>query len=99
MSTLTLPAPAPPTSPHDAPHPLRWTREEYYRLADAGFFRGKRVMLIEGEIIAMSPMKDPHARCIVFVHQALDAAFGGAFTLRPQMPLDLGQATDPEPDV
>jgi len=29
----------------------RWTLEEYYKMADAGLFRGKHVELIEGEVI------------------------------------------------
>ena len=47
----------------------------------------------------MSPMKEPHVRAIVFVLEALQAAFGPTFTFRPQLPMDLGQSTDPEPDV
>jgi Uma2 family endonuclease len=56
-------------------------------------------MLIDGEVLVMSPMNEPHARAIVFVLQALQAAFGSNFTFRPQLPMDLGQTTDPEPDV
>jgi Uma2 family endonuclease len=62
-------------------------------------FGDQRVMLIDGEILTMSPMNEPHARAIVFVLQALQAAFGPNFTFRPQLPMDLGQTTDPEPDV
>jgi len=29
------------------PHIKRWTREEYYKMGDAGLFEGKRVELIE----------------------------------------------------
>ena len=41
-----------------------WTRDEYYKMAELGFFHGKRVELIEGEIIEMSPMKSLHATAI-----------------------------------
>jgi len=34
-----------------APYVHKWTRYEYYKLAEAGLFDGKRVELIEGEII------------------------------------------------
>lgn len=33
------------------PHVHRWTREEYYKMGDAGLFFGKHVELIEGQII------------------------------------------------
>jgi hypothetical protein len=29
------------------PHVLLWTRDEYYKMAEMGMFRGKRVELIE----------------------------------------------------
>ena len=104
MSALALPAPppAPPADPfaHLPPvRPHRWTRDDYYRLADAGFFAGKRVMLIDGEVLAMSPQNEPHSRAISLTSRALEAAFAGAAYARVQMPLDLGQASDPEPDV
>ncbi|HEX4612210.1 MAG TPA: Uma2 family endonuclease [Urbifossiella sp.] len=105
MSALTLPMPpalAPPSDPVPTlppVAPLRWTRDEYYRLADAGFFAGKRVMLIDGEILAVSPQNEPHSTAIVVTAAALHAAFGDGMTYRQQMPLDLGQASDPEPDI
>ncbi|HYH68251.1 MAG TPA: Uma2 family endonuclease [Urbifossiella sp.] len=104
MSALTLPAPppAPPADPfaHLPPvAPLRWTREEYYRLAEDGYFAGKRVMLIDGEVLTMSPQNEPHSRAISLSSRALEAAFNGAAYARVQMPLDLGQTSDPEPDV
>ena len=42
----------------EAPEPYHFTRDEYYRLGELGFFEGKRVELIEGEIIYMAAMKD-----------------------------------------
>ncbi len=38
-----------------------WTREEYYQIAATGVFQGKRVQLIEGQVIEMSPMNSRHA--------------------------------------
>ena len=101
MSALTLPAP-PPADPfaHLPPvTPLRWTRDEYNRLAADGDVAGRRGMLIDGEIVAMSPQNEPHSRAISLTSRALEIAFAGAAYARVQMPLDLGQASDPEPDV
>ena len=100
MSVLTAPRPAAtPVEDATPPTPLRWTREEYYRLAEAGFFDGRRVMLIDGEVFVMSPQKSPHSRGIALVQNALEAAFGAGHWVRTQAPLELSQTTDPEPDA
>lgn len=80
------------------PQPWKWTREEYHRLGECGFFDGRRVELIEGEIVVMSPMNDPHAIAIVLGRDALAAAFGAGFTVRPQLPLRLPRS-EPNPDL
>jgi Uma2 family endonuclease len=101
MSALSLPAP-PPTDPfgHLPPvTPFRWTRDEYYRLAEAGYFDGKRVMLIDGEILTMAPHNEPHAWGVVNTQIAILTALGPQFVCRSQLPLNLGQASDPEPDA
>jgi len=83
----------------EGPKPLRWTRDEYYRLAEAGFFANRRVMLIEGEVYVMCPQNDPHVQGIIFSREALEVVFGNQFTYRSQMPMDLKQSSDPEPDI
>jgi len=98
MTSLSAP-PNAATAPATGPCRWNWTRDELTRLDELGFFKGQRVMLIDGEVIAMSPMNESHARGIVFSLQALEAAFGPAVTYRSQMPMDLGQQTDPEPDI
>lgn len=78
----------------------RWTREEYYQLAEKGFFPpGKRVELIDGVIYEMSPQKSPHATGISLVLEALRAAFPKGHHVRVQLPLALGGDSEPEPDL
>ncbi len=78
----------------------RWTREEYYQLAEKGFFPpGKRVELIDGVIYEMSPQKSPHATGISLVLEALRAAFPKGHHVRVQLPLALGADSEPEPDL
>jgi len=79
--------------------PRRWTRDEYYRMADLGFFEDQRVELIDGEIFKMPPQKDVHAIVVGLVHRAVVAAFGPAVWVREQMPISLPNASEPEPDV
>lgn len=78
---------------------VRFTRDQYFSLAEHGFFDGRRVMLIHGEVLEMAAMKQPHAAGTSMVANALAAAFGPGFWVREQKPLDLLTATDPEPDV
>lgn len=82
----------------DEPTPRRWTREEYYRMGDLGFFQGQRVELIEGEIMVHSPQSWPHASTVDRVAGALRRILENGFWVRTQFPLNLG-TSDSEPDV
>lgn len=77
----------------------RWTRDEYYQMAELGFFHGKRVELIEGEIIEMAPMKSLHATALSLLIEILGAIFIEEFIIRSQLPMNFSQANEPEPDV
>lgn len=82
------------------PQPRLWTREEYYKMADAGVFRpGERVELIGGRIVTVNPQNSPHATCIILVSDALRAIFASGYVLRIQLPLDLSPSSQPEPDM
>ena len=81
------------------PRPYRWTREQFYEIGEMGLFEGRRAILVEGEILAMPAMKDPHRTALVLADEALRAAFGPGYFLSMQSPFDIGKATDPEPDV
>lgn len=81
------------------PTPHRWTREEYYKIGELDLFHGKRVELIEGEVIEMSPIYSPHMTGVTLAIDALRDAFGKGWVIRVQGPLSLGTDSDPEPDV
>lgn len=69
-------------------------------MAEAGILRSEdRVELIDGEILTMAPQRSPHAVAVRLVQEALRAAFGPGFDVRPQLPLTLGDTTEPEPDL
>ena len=82
-----------PTPPD--PGPRYWTREEYYRLADLGFFRGQRAERIGGQIMVPGPQTFAHSATIDKAAEALRGAFGSGFWVRMQLPLELGQSSDP----
>lgn len=77
----------------------KWTRDEYYKMAELGFFYGKRVELIEGEIIEMSPMSKPYATAIRVLLHILRNIFTQGFIVDSQLPMSLGKINEPEPDI
>jgi Uma2 family endonuclease len=77
----------------------RWTKKEYYRLGELGFFDGQRVELIEGQLMVHRPQNSLHADTVDGVDDVLRALFGAGYRVRCQLPIDLGQPTEPEPDV
>lgn len=80
-------------------HPRRWTRAEYYRLGEVGFFEDERVELLDGEIWTLPLQKTPHFSATRRAADALEDAFGDGFGIRPQALMTLDDGTEPEPDV
>jgi Uma2 family endonuclease len=77
-----------------------FARDEYYRMGELSFFEGQRVQLIEGEIIQISPQKNPHAVGIGKVQYALLNIFPPErFWIRVQLPLVLSNVSEPQPDL
>jgi Uma2 family endonuclease len=101
-ATPTAPvAPNAPTTPPLAgtgPRPWKWSRADYYKLGELGFFDGKRVELIFGEIVEMSPINWSHQLGKIKLAHALQRAFDGIGWVNEQGPLPLGDS-DPQPDV
>jgi Uma2 family endonuclease len=87
------------TSISVVPHP--WTIDEYYRMADTGILKpGARVELIEGVIVDMSPIGDPHNSCVYRVNTFLHEKIGpGRVIVSVQAPIRLAGPSEPEPDV
>jgi Uma2 family endonuclease len=98
MTSLT-PPPSPPMLAGDDPAPRRWTRDEFYRLANRGLFQGQRVELIEGEIMVFTPQNWPHASTVDRIAEVLRRSLSTGFWVRMQLPLNLSPLSDPEPDV
>jgi len=78
----------------------RWTREEYERMAAEGYFHPEaRVELIEGIVHDMAPKGSFHSTAVSLLQQALRKVFLSGFDVRGQLPLALGEDSEPEPDV
>lgn len=86
----------------DAP-PLRrrFTRAEYERAAELGLFGPEeRLELIGGEVIKkMTPQRSFHATGVTLAAEALRRVFPEWYVVRVQLPLVLGDESEPEPDI
>ena len=85
----------------DAGAPVhRWTRVEYDRLIECGFFQpGDPVELVGGQLFVAEPQGSRHFTAIEAVVEALRAAFGAGWRVRNQGPVSLDDESEPEPDV
>ena len=80
--------------------PHLWTREEYERMVSAGVFHPEdRLELINGAILEMTPQSRAHATAVCLVDEVLSAVYAQGFTVRVQVPMALGESSEPEPDV
>ena len=78
----------------------RWTRAEYDRLIEIGFFQPRdRVELLGGQLIVSEPQSSPHFTAIGLVEDALRAALGTGWLVRSQGPIALDDESEPEPDI
>ena len=78
----------------------RFSRDEYHEMARTGILRPEEhVELLHGEVLAITPQGTPHAAFIDFLDTQLQQAFGEQFSVRTQLPLALGDDSEPEPDL
>lgn len=77
-----------------------WTREKYEHATELGLLGpDDHVELIEGEIVQKMPQNSPHSTAVLLGLEALRAAFPQDHVVRPQLPLSLGDWSQPEPDM
>jgi len=78
----------------------RWTRIEYDRLIDLGFFRpGDPVELLGGQMVVAEPQGSRHYAALRATQEALRAAFSDGWEIRGQGPIALDDESEPEPDL
>jgi len=81
------------------PYTFLWTKSQYHQLGEMGWFQDKRVELIEGEIIQMSPISAPHWTAVVLVSETLRTVFADGYLVVAQNSFDGGPRSEPEPDI
>ncbi len=85
--------------PLTEPRTVRWTKDEYHRLAEMGWFDQRRVELLDGEIFEMPVPRIPHVIALDVTSNALRTAFGSGYWVSSQAPLDLTLSSEPIPDL
>jgi Uma2 family endonuclease len=77
----------------------KWTIEQYHELVNAGMLIDRKVELLSGDIIEMSPEGMPHA---VYCGDAVDylkQLLGNRAKVREAHPITLPNDSEPEPDI
>lgn len=97
MEPATLPSTA-PLQTEKTIH--RFTVDDYYTMAKVGILSAtERVELIDGQILARSPIGSRHAACVKRINHAFAQALGLQAIVSVQDPVRLDRHTEPEPDI
>lgn len=77
----------------------KWTINDYHRMIDAGILRSRKVELLKGEIVEISPEGEPHAYCSDEAGEYLANLLGERAKIRQAKPITLPNDSEPEPDI
>jgi Uma2 family endonuclease len=77
----------------------KWTIDEYHRMIEAGILCDRKVELLQGEIVEMSPEGEPHAYCSDEAGEYLANLLGDRAKVRQAKPITLPNNSEPEPDL
>jgi Uma2 family endonuclease len=78
----------------------KFSAHEYHRMVKVGIFGDdERLELIEGEVVEMAPVGDPHGLCVSQVNKRLVMGVGDRALVWVHGPVRLGTASVPEPDL
>ena len=77
--------------------PLR--RVEYDQLVALGAFQDERIELLDGALVAMSPIGPPHSSAVQKLTEWFVLALRERASVRCQMSLAAGDLSEPEPDL
>jgi Uma2 family endonuclease len=76
----------------------RFSLAEYARMTAAGLFAGRRVELLDGDVIDVPPMNAPHWTALYRLQRAFERALEPG-RLLVQMPVQVPDDGEPEPDL
>ena len=77
-----------------------WTVDEYHRMGEVGILHpADRIELIDGEIIEMAPIGSPHVGSVFALNRLLAKAVPQDVIVSVQSPIEIGDRSEPEPDL
>lgn len=80
--------------------PRLFTVDEYHAMGESGILtEDDRVELIDGQILAMSPIGSPHFHCVNRLTELFVLRAHGRAVVSVQNPVRLNNRTEPQPDV
>lgn len=86
-----------PSSTAEVIRPLR--RVEYDQLVSLGAFQNEHIELLEGDLVAMSPIGAPHSVTVRRLTHLLVRSFDGRAEVSCQMPFAALEHSEPQPDL
>lgn len=82
------------------PQSRRFSVEDYHRMVDTGILSEQdRVELIDGEIVEMVPIGSRHAGHVKHLLRLFSEAVGDQTLVSVQDPVQLGEHSEPQPDI
>src|SRR5687767_12080532 len=83
-----------------SPTAYRFTVKDYHRMAEADVFEpDDRVELVDGEVFEMAAIGSRHAACVSRLMHLILPVIGKRAILSPQQPIQVGEYSEPQPDV
>lgn len=83
----------------DPRFPDRITREAWARMGDAGELDDKRIELVRGRVVRVSPIKNPHIRVHTYLVRAFIEKLDATFDVQGQGALAANIDSEPQPDI
>ncbi|WLT38846.1 Uma2 family endonuclease [Synechocystis sp. B12] len=77
---------------------LKWTVPDYHHLVEQGLLDGKKVELLDGDLVTMAPEGPLHSYTTTTVADYLRQNLRGLALVREAHPITLSQS-EPEPDI
>jgi len=75
-------------------------RSEYDELVNLGFLIGEPIELLRGQLVEMSPQKDPHGDAVWWLGHRLSRLLDMRYwEVRQQLPFAATDDSEPEPDI
>ncbi len=77
----------------------KWSLQDYHQMIDTGLLDDRKVELLNGEIIEMSPEGTAHSFYGTEVGEYLRQVLGNRAKIREAHPITLPNNSEPEPDI